>query len=360
MFRKKYFPNIHEYLPLTETKNNWSILGNKKNPISLNVVRMKLREIYSKEEQLSHIFGNHSWIHNNFCTDFGPNIKLGRSFGMEFTFEKYSKKKTIDQQSCEMSCALLNSLGFHACADCGNVVEVPTPILYHSNDAALYFKIVRIFLGNYGYVTKNDWSTGGGCHVHLERKSKEFAGNLFRIIYNRPWLNYVFQDWYDYDTSLPLQYFHSKNTDMNWNFEEYLDGSINVDFDRESIIRHKEDTDTLELRFFDMPENVEGINTILKTTKVLCDLAKKKEEVEKISKKTCLERLTDGTYLKEWLEFKKKYDIDFGEENIRMRMLNMGVSKKKYEKILNSLVPPVPLNSLQQLMNLNKIRKIHY
>lgn len=270
-----------------------------------------------------------------------PEISFGRSFGMEFTFEKYSSGPVENEKDYHMSCAFLNSLGIHSYVDCENVLEVPTPILYHSHDAILYSRIVKTVLSIGDYVNKNEWSTGGGCHVHLERKTDEFAANIFRVVYNRPWLNYVFQDWYDYDTSLPFQYFHSRKlydseqmTDTT--FEFILDGIGYPDFSRESILRYKEQTDTLELRFFDMPSETSGIYEILKTTKVLCDLAKNKEEVKKSTKKTCLKRLEDGTYLKEWLKFKKEHKLEFGEANIKMRMLNMGVSEKDYQKMLKS------------------------
>jgi hypothetical protein len=273
------------------------------------------------------------------------NISLGRSFGLEFTFEKVMTVKQFHDYNSydyEMDSAFLNTLGIHSYVD-GDVLEVPTPIMYHSHDAILYYKIVERILdiGNY-YSNKNYWSTGGGCHVHIKRGDGEFAANMFRVLYNRPWLNYVFQDWYDYDTSLPFQYFHATKGYNGRDSDKISDGYFKLmlggfkypNFSRDSIMRWKDDTDTLELRFFDMPENEYGIHTILKTTKVLCDLAKHPEKVKKISREKCEELLNDGTYLKEWLQFKKKYDIVFSEENIKMRMLNGGVSKKEYAKML--------------------------
>lgn len=338
MFFKKYLPNIHDFLPL-KSGDGWATLGSPKAPIDVRTVVENLKREYAANEKMYHVLKPSPFFQNDLFWLETPNISLGRTFGLEFTFEKTILKEQYlnGGEQYDMDAAFLNCLGIHSYVD-GDVLEVPTPILHHSHDAILYYKIIEKILSVGSFTNKNYWSTGGGCHVHIERKTEKFAANMFRVLYNRPWLNYVFQDWYDYDTSLPFQYFHKTRSGRihdcfdDTAFLAFLNGFMYPEFSRESIMRYKSDIDTLELRFFDMPLGINGIHTILKTTKVLCDLALNREEVKKISKKVCEKRLVDGTYLKEWFQFKKKHDIDFGEENIKMRMLNMGVSKKEYSK----------------------------
>lgn len=333
-YKDGILPNIHTFLPLQKKQgSDWVIMGCKEKPVNPKPVENALKRM----KRFQFIY---SYMSNEMPKE---NIKFDSGIGLEMTFELETSEEAYKLIGAEyhLQILLLQQMGIHCYHD-QEVIEVPTPIFYHSNDAILYYQIVQKLLGFGGFVSKNNWSTGGGCHVNIDGSDMIFVRNMFRVLYNRPWLQMVLLDWYDYDTAVPFCF--RSNISKSWLYDflntkdikNFLVG-FNLTSLYETMMHYISEKKVIELRFFDMPETISGMQNIFKIVKHLCNLAKTEEPCQWISKSTCLDRLKNGVYLAEWFKFEEQAGIVYNLDNIKMRMEKVGVSKKKFKEMVNNL-----------------------
>ena len=277
--------------------------------------------------------------------------ELLRPMGFEFTFEKKEKQQSGFDYAPTLE--RLRQLGYRGYDD--NCLEINSPIFKYMEDVLDFWKKLVKDIGP-GFVTRNDYSTGGGTHIHvgvnkwnesLTHRDMDFRKKFIYLLWSMPWLTYAFQDPSDDYSSEPicqdmrqLRYVKTYNildcairnmkiikenggtpyscSDLNYPSLGNKCTSVKID----------EDYDTVELRFFDTVDKVDQLKNYILVANALINIADwdlkfstmKVPTPKYIPKKHLEQKLISGEFLKQYRDFMTKNVIDFSEDKILTRM----------------------------------------
>lgn len=255
---------------------------------------------------------------------YSPNVKLIRPMGFEFTFEKsfdVKEKKKCDNYKCYIQEAQkLKKLKIHTQPGIdGGCLELSTPAFHHSHDVLNFFNIIKSTLPK-EIVHKNPWSTGGGCHIHINLTQKlgqkighpdlDFLIKLGAVHHNRPFLTPALQDPYDDESSefIPFHQFFLINSTIILNVDGLGSKSVSI--------RYDETYKTLELRYFDTVADWKELEDHIKVANHILKLAS--EPKESLSDET----VDDEFHRREWNKFKKNANLKYlGDSKLEERLL---------------------------------------
>ncbi len=162
------------------------------------------------------------------------HVKLSNTIGIEFTYLYDIKKDPFKVPDLECRTASmkdytacyfiaekieeqLQNTNWEFCSeahnDCG-AIEIPSPIFKTVGEIKKFYTYLdKKIVSKYGLLSRREDTTGGGGHVHVgiplhlinnRKKLSHFLFSLYRDMTNRPYLNWIFNDWGDNETANSL------------------------------------------------------------------------------------------------------------------------------------------------------------
>lgn len=199
-------------------------------------------------------------------------------FGIEFTFVE---GKSASNSAYEAAIKLRKCRGLRKAHDDQGALEIPTPILNSVAEAECFYKhCLMPRVSPLGFVARRvdklkDGSelyhgTGGG-HIHVELPKKRLERNqvmvnLIRLISDRPWLTWVFNEFMDDENSRALISCDTVRELINGDYKIGLSGYPQEEEDpmfsllstcggKSYALRFHYEYKTVEFRFFDAPRS---------------------------------------------------------------------------------------------------------
>lgn len=277
-------------------------------------------------------------------------------FGIEYTFLDPKRR----EHRYDMIAQRLEDKGFKLAHTDPGVVEVPSPPHSSLEDAKKFFDRLGRAVGLEGLIPRlirkdrwgNDvyYGTGGG-HVHVEMpkshtKRVAFLEQIIPIMANRPWLNWVFNEFMDDNNANSLLSVESVRrylsdgrlgTYYTGNPCTKYDGLLNLVDDGDLAIRHGNRHETIEFRIFDAPRNwqmvKDHVDFALALVKWANDRADKGFKPEAVYFKRLLH---EGNWVED-VDFTKKYRT-LKDVRVPFKALckKLGLSWRRYAKYMQN------------------------
>ena len=94
---------------------------------------------------------------------------------------------------------------YHDCSSDGHCVEASSPILRSMEEAELYYHRVRSIFDKYHLAPKHSDAVCGGGHIHVGPLKPRQHAKVCRLACMHPWLNWMFLEPDDTDSSFTFQ-----------------------------------------------------------------------------------------------------------------------------------------------------------
>lgn len=247
-------------------------------------------------------------------------MKLYTKIGIEYTYLPNNKRDVIT--SCVLNKIKDEFKTTHD--DCG-ALEIPSPVHKNFKDIKKFYKAHRKLVNKYKFKSHVDGIMSGGGHIHVDYPKgtndfkNRFLLNFMRDLANRPYINWIFNEWCDDNTAEHFVYKNIKK--LIEGKETGYDGFTKRDpidwissfYDAPCSVRKY--SKTIELRFFDAKRNWFEVKLhvafINKYYKYITDITKKGHNVElKVFKKCHLKKFTFKKSVKEFNELLVKLKLD--------------------------------------------------
>lgn len=308
------------------------------------------------------------------------HVKLSNTIGIEFTYLYDIKKdplklpnfkrlaiETKDNTACCFIAGKieqqLQNTKWEFCGDAYNdcgAIEIPSPIFKTVDEIKKFYTYLnKKIVSKYGLLSHRKDTTGGGGHIHVgiplhlinnSKKLSHFLFSLYRDMANRPYLNWIFNDWWDNNTANSLLSLHTTrisfllregissysilwailNAIYNDNYYDkptsVLREFSNMDGDYAICVNDSHDKPTIEFRIFDSKRNwQEVIDHVEFADKYISYIARQSKKrirvVSEIKHKNALKRYPKNKAVKEF--------------NKLLRLI--GLEPKRYKKYLSNL-----------------------
>lgn len=284
-----------------------------------------------------------------------------KRFGIEYTF----RPKTGSNSSYRRGLIAdrLAEKGFPRAYVDPDCVEVPSPPHSSLEEAKRFFDRLGKAVGMENLTpclitTRNGIDTyhgTGGGHIHVELPLNRAVKtgtlrHLVHIMANRPWLNWVFNEFKDdhtanalLDESGVLEYLKRDGFSHNCLYE----GLTGILCERDRNIRVNNDNETIEFRIFDAPKNWQQTKDHVEMAVRIVEWAEKLAKADKKPEKVIIPDFTFVGNDRFEIDFKRQYksrsDV---EKPFKALVKVLGLDWKRYRKYLGNFTDRVKYGRL--------------
>ncbi len=298
------------------------------------------------------------------------NEKLITTFGFEFTYLYKYPYQTAEIEELKVSgykdllqadlIIPLKRKDWNIGIDDG-AIEINSPVFKKRKDIISFYTLITTTVKEYPLSTHREEISSGGCHIHVGlnrglgfRNYKQVINNLFRDMYNRPYLNWFFNEYCDDRNAEPFSESIVTNILLRPAHKvTYYD----YEFSKLYALRISRITNTLEFRIFDMIKSkeqlldfVDFVNAYLK---YIISITKKRKLIFTAYRSNDNKFIKKDYCIKEFKVLLKDLNLDFKRykkyiKNYRLR-LSAGILKKKRKRVLN--IPKSDTTSIEDSNN---------
>jgi len=140
-------------------------------------------------------------------------MKHFSTFGFEFTYIPDGHPKDDEERAVSYSDLMRNDFYNHGynitCYEEEGAIEINSPAFNTTSQLVKFYNVMKKIASNYNIFTYREDSYSGGGHIHVAIPDRiytkrnylfSFLRNLYRDIYNRPYIMWIFNE-YDDDIS---------------------------------------------------------------------------------------------------------------------------------------------------------------